>query len=376
MSEGNPPPEKEIILGIPYLSPTLDKETALNNNSSNPEPTTTNREDTEKNKKDNKKEKNIEKNKKNEENKKNDEKNEKSEKNKKNVSSGIPEQESSNSKIGLGINKRRASDAVEATTSKSVEALNLPNSNYLKEQQKELIILFLQHSRKIECEHCTFLGKLNITRIDDTEIGDIHDAEIIFTCRECKKKNEESKVQAQVLGTTKIKKRQVLEEEEDNVSEDKIMEEATIEDINSQSQNVETEQEFELKRNQLKCTHCENIGSINKNGHNQSKPRQRQYKCKNCNKSICMSEMKILLKYLNTDCEMEQVEESEFSDNDFPESDDENVMEIGDDEDVELVMDVRNTTNIPDTFSNTEYPKLQSVVKPQPQSQQQNTVGT
>lgn len=74
MSTGNQPPEKEIILGIPYLSPTLDKEKASNDSSSNPEPTTVNREDTEKNKKDNKKE-NIEKNKKNEENKKNEKKN-------------------------------------------------------------------------------------------------------------------------------------------------------------------------------------------------------------------------------------------------------------------------------------------------------------
>jgi hypothetical protein len=341
MSTGNSTPEKEEMLGIPYLSPTLNKESSAGNHGNHPEPTKTNREDTEKIK-DYKKKENIEKNKKKEDNKKNIN-NEKNKKKGEAVSSGIPVQERSSSNMGLGINKRRARDAVEASTSKSVDALNLPNSDYLEEQQKELLMLFLQNSRKIECEHCRSLGKINITRIDYIEIGDMHDAKIIFSCRECKKQNEENKVQAQVQSKMKIKKRQVIQEEEIEEIEE-MEEDIEVED----NLKEDTEEDFEINRKQLKCKQCRSIGSINKNGHNQSKPPQRQYKCKNCNKSICTSEMKVLLKYLITDSEMmEQVEvqENEYSDNDLPDTDNENIIEEcmeTDVEEVELVMDVRS----------------------------------
>jgi hypothetical protein len=345
MSTGNSTPEKEEILGIPYLSPTLNKESPSGNHGNHPEPTKSNREDTEKIK-DYKKKENIEKNKKKEDNKKNIN-NEKNKKKGEDVSSGIPVQESSSSNMGLGINKRRAGDAVEASTSKSIEALNLPNSEYLEEHQKESLILFLQNSRKIECEHCNSLGKINITRIDELEIGEVHCADIIFTCRECKKKTKESKVQAQLLSKTKIKKRQVIENEELEdviIVEDKIMEETEIESSSMASKQLEIEEEFEVNRRQLKCTQCESVGTINKNGHNQSKPPQRQYKCKNCSKSICLSEMKILLKYLINDSVMTE-NEVDYSDNDFPDTDDENVIEEDmetEDDEVELVMDVRS----------------------------------
>ncbi|GAA5806652.1 hypothetical protein HPULCUR_012197 [Helicostylum pulchrum] len=253
------------------------------------------------------------------------------------ISSGIPVLEDSGSNMGLGINKRRASDAVETSASTSVETLNLPNSEYLGEQQKELITLFLKHSRKIECQHCRSLGKINITRIDDIEIEDTHVTEIIFACRACSKKNIESIVQAIVLGKSKIKKRQVTEDEE-------MVEEES-------NKNVTVEEQYEINRHQLQCKECGSHGTINKNGHNQSKPPQRQFKCKKCNKSVTSSEMKILLKYFITKIEMKEQDEEnnnvvhdDYADNDFADTDDENIMEYNmeTDDEVELVMDVRS----------------------------------
>lgn len=299
MSQVPTPTDQEVTLGIPYLSPVLNKGETFNIN----------------NKKQQKKEENEE----------------KSQKNKKNISSPAishAEKEKKNNSSSTG-KKRSASTSIRIGEDDALIALNIANKEYLDIQQVEFVTKFSEYQKRINCSKCNSAW-INVDRIDHIEIEHEEYAEIILSCKKCAQKYNMEEIQNLISKLTKEKRRQL--EDKTEAGEEKIEKNIFSEHIQA------VISQFDLNRDNLSCIKCNKLGSLQKNGSNQGKPPKPQYKCKHCNKGTTFDEMKTILKYhtssSSTNNEMEvEIEESDF------EKDDEN--EIDETSDVEMDEEVQ-----------------------------------
>ncbi|KAI7871395.1 uncharacterized protein EV154DRAFT_487669 [Mucor mucedo] len=271
MSQEPTPTDQEVKIGIPYLSPTLNKNT-----------TTTSTRKINKNQQKNTKTND------NEQQKKREEENATS------SALGIMSIDQEN----ITGKKRSASTSPGIGIDEMLNEIQLANKEHLNEQQIEFINKFNKHQKKIECQECKGAW-ININRIDNMEVGDEESTEIVLTCKKCTKHYAMEEVQEIMSRATKEKKRQIGEKNTITGKKKGVQYTEEIEAVVVQ---------YELHRGQISCKKCNTIGSLQKNGSNQSKPPKPQYKCKKCEKGTTYDEMKTILKYETQSTSEEQME--------------------------------------------------------------------